>query len=154
MGLNRRSFENGIAWLGFASVVGGVILVILRALRVIDDESMPLALLMVAGGSALFYGFGCFRIWPGDEPAAGQRSAIWFVHQYWLNGFGSIVGWAAGAVLVKRYAETPVGEFTFSFGEFFLGLVAFLGLVGYLPFMATGFAVTVRELAKKILDKV
>jgi hypothetical protein len=54
-------------------------------------------------------------------------------------------------VLFKRFDE---GGLTVSAGEFLLAAAAFLGLIGHLPLMVTGFAGAVRELAKKILDKV
>ena len=150
--MTRKGFENGAAWLGFAGVVLGAILLALTALRMLDrDWSVPLSLALVVAGSCAFYGFGCFLIWPGDDPQPDQRSTIWFVHQYWVNACGALGGWASLFFLGRRYLD---GELTLSAGEFLLGAVAFLGLIGHLPLMITGIAFGIRDVAKKVLDKI
>jgi len=151
MGSGRKTFEDSVAWFGLAGAAAGGTFFVLASVGTVDESWRPVSAVVVGAGSALFYGFGCFRIWPHDDPSPGKRSAIWFVHQYWLNAFGAVVGWVATFVLMKRYGD---GDLTFSAGEFLLAVVAFLGLVGHLPFTVAGIAVAIRDLAKKILEKV
>jgi hypothetical protein len=53
---------------------------------------------------------------------------------------------------LRKYGDATT--MSFSVGDFLLAVVAFLGVIGHLPFMATGFAVAIREIARKALEKI
>jgi hypothetical protein len=99
----------------------------------------------LAGGFTVFYAAGCFGVWADKR----HEERVWLAHQYWLNGLGCFVGWVAVALLWKKYRTAGLvgNEWT----DFLLAVVAFLGLVGHLPFAATGLAVALRNIAMKAL---
>jgi hypothetical protein len=60
----------------------------------------------LAGGFSVFYGIGCFAVWYTEHPTTEDRKlreAAWFVHMYWMNSFGCLVGWFAAWLLHQRY---------------------------------------------------
>ena len=101
-----------------------------------------------AAGATAFYGFGCFGVWPGDDYTPEKRAAfrrIWFVHMYWMNGFGCLCGWGAARLAYLRFdSGVALGGV-----DLVLAVVAFLGLVGWLPYTLIGIAKAASNLAEK-----
>ena len=132
--LDRKKFENVAASVGLLTALGGGALLIAVGKNWLPGSSWGLrAFLMIVVGSSAFYGFGCFRIGPKDDPTPGEYSRLWFLHQYWLNALGCATGWLAVFLLLRKYND--VDTMPFSAGDVLLALVAFLGLIGHLPFM-------------------
>jgi hypothetical protein len=142
----NRPWETGCAWL--ALVLG----VALAAVVAVWPEEPWLRALSpfwcLAFGCSGFFGFACFRIWPDDDPGDEKRKErrTWLIYQYALNAFGSIVGWVVLRALIDR-----VGERTIDGIDFLLAAIAFIGLVGWLPFTVLGVAKGLTDLAKKAL---
>ncbi len=148
----RQKVEAHVAWIGLlAGIAVALILVAHSWIPSIPWHQPDAAFWSVAGGFAIFYGVGCFRVWPGDDPTS-PVSRTWLAHQYWLNGVGSLVGWVALYFLLQKYVHgESIGE---GAKDFALGLVAFLGITGHLPLTAVGIAVAIRDVAKKALAAV
>jgi hypothetical protein len=69
---------------------------------------------------------------------------------YWLNAFGCFVGWIAVRLLWTRYVNGgALGGM-----DVLLTLVAFLGLIGWLPYAVMGLAMATRNASAKLLDLV
>jgi hypothetical protein len=149
----RKAFENVAAVVALLAALAGASLLVAVGQDWLPQSWGLRAFLMVVAGSSAFYGFGCFRIWPSDDPKPGEHSRIWFLHQYWLNALGCATGWLAVFLLLRKYGSIVDAEISVSGGDVVLAIVAFLGLIGHLPFMATGIAVAIRDAAKKALEK-
>ncbi len=150
--MTRKTFENGATFAGLATALAGGLLLLLVGVDWLPQPWGLRGYLVIVVGSSSFYGFGCFHIWPNDDPKPGEHSWFWFAHQYWLNALGCATGWACVFLLLKKYVDDS-GASAFSGGDILVAAVAFLGLIGHLPLMVTGFAVAIREIAKKMLEK-
>ena len=56
---------------------------------------------------------------------------IGWLYKFWINFSGSMIGWFALYILIVFFNKTLLIGFTFA--HLFLFLVAFCGLVGFLP---------------------
>ena len=91
---------------------------------------------------SLFLGFFCFAIHGLDRKSYKLPAKI---QQVWLNFVGALVGWMALWFLVRQwwgawslpslYPEVPVH---WTWADFGLALVAFVGISGYLPYAVIG----------------
>jgi hypothetical protein len=67
-----------------------------------------------------------------QNPELLQHHWSWWLHQIWLNFFGSLVGWATAYYLIfYRYSRTPSPEINYA--DVFFILLALLGVCGFLP---------------------
>jgi hypothetical protein len=109
--------------------------------------------------ASLFYGWKAVEIFLSLSPSRTdadlhrhKKKWSWQLHQFWLNFFGSAVGWTClWFVIVKVWADVACDRFpSLSWGESALALVAFLGVTGYLPFTAVNLANTATSLIGKL----
>jgi hypothetical protein len=138
-----REWEGGLAVGGLVvGLVLGAAFVVVGAVQHSFECWGEAAFWCVAAGGTALYGFGCFRIWPGSKLAAA--GGIWHGHQYWLNGLGAAVGWGAVRLMWWRRTDFSNGY------DFLLGLIAFLGVTGFVPYTAAGIGAVLRDLIKKV----
>jgi hypothetical protein len=100
---------------------------------------------LVAGVASTLYSVFAFRIHgvPLPEHVSARR------HQHWFNFAGSLTGWFALWVLAPwNCLAAPCSAGSMTWGHFGLGVVAFLGITGYLPLAAFSAAVKVLESLK------
>src|ERR1700739_1930922 len=89
-----------------------------------------IAFLVVATVFSCFYGVKAVDALIGKQEG---KSWAWWVHQIWLNFFGSAVGWAAGYYLAF-YRLFPVHCYSFKIEDTVPILIALLGMTGLLPY--------------------
>jgi len=91
---------------------------------------------------SIFYGSCCWTIneldWDEmtrtkDTFRWDNGTLHWKWHQIWLNFLGSAVGWWAFWCFLVDYREHRNWHTSLTYIDFFLGLVAFLGVTGRLP---------------------
>lgn len=99
---------------------------------------------LVAGIASTLYSAFAYRIHTGGPQPTDSAVRC---HQYWFNFAGSLTGWFALWVLApwNCLAATCNVE-SMGWGQFALGVVAFLGVTGYLPLAAASAAVRGVEL--------
>lgn len=106
---------------------------------------------VIALAMSAFFGFMACRIfgvaWP--DSWAGR------LYQFWFNFTGSIVGWLALAIEVKRVLpqlETDAAPIL-SWVDAVLSLIAFGGVTGHLPMATMGIFVSTSRAAAALLKK-
>ncbi|MGA7514619.1 MAG: hypothetical protein WBW46_17120 [Candidatus Sulfotelmatobacter sp.] len=106
----------------------------------------------VAFLASIFHGVYCFEVHEIKDKAKYHTAAL--IQQWCFNFLGSLVGWIALWFLIRRsgglssflsYSLAAAG-----WSDFALGLVAFVGVSGYLPFATIANIRNVRELADKL----
>jgi len=95
--------------------------------------------------ASLFFGWKCFDI-HGVNIGDAHWSKRW--HQHWVNFVGSLFGWAAFWIVFRKVCiyPSPVGWFDAA-----MMAVAYIGIIGYIPFVAHSLMQGVTELTKKFL---
>jgi hypothetical protein len=83
-----------------------------------------------------------------------QPPPSWWWQQRWFNFLGSIVGWAALWVLIRRYWTYILGGCAPdpSLWDLLAGFIAFVGVTGYLPYTVYGFISSVYRVGHKLAD--
>ncbi len=106
----------------------------------------------VAFLASLFHGFYCFEVHGIKDKAKYHIAAL--IQQWCFNFIGSLFGWIALWLLVRRcgglssfLSYSPATE---RWSDFALAFVAFVGISGYLPFATITNIRNVRELADKL----
>ena len=76
------------------------------------------------------------------------------IYQVWLNFVGAAVGWIAIIVLYQDLAAQPIGRMVnaLTWSHWGLGLVGFVGMVGWLPATLSGLVNSLTVLGKAISD--
>jgi hypothetical protein len=91
---------------------------------------------LLAGVASAFYGCYGWRIFHADEGRWAKMSA-WRWHQIWRYSLASLAGWTAfwflARDLLARWEWIPL---SFSFSDFLLAAIAFLGMTGELARLA------------------
>lgn len=111
--------------------------------------------LIVALGASFFYGRYALDIF--EVKLALSWPQIW--HQRWLNFAGAFTGWVVvgllwqkfGACVVRGCADKPPD---FGAWDVISGLVAFVGVTGYLPMAVVGLAYGVAGSGVALFDVV
>jgi hypothetical protein len=99
-----------------------------------------------------FYGLGSTSVWRQPIPVDKDTPWLpWFVHQVWINGLGSAVGWGAAFWFYQRMTANTWKVEPLDVG---LAFVAFIGVTGWLPAAVTGFATALGTLARKAVEAV
>jgi hypothetical protein len=86
--------------------------------------------------------------------SGSSRPQLW--HERWLNLFGSLVGWVTGWLILVRHCGWPIQKCGGQPDGWDLigGLVAFVGVTGYLPYTIVGLISGVHKLAGELIKKV
>lgn len=100
--------------------------------------------------------YGAFAITIFVKVKGPPPSRPWFWHQRWLNFLGSIVGWLSSWLIILRHCGWPITscEGPPDAWDLIGGLIAFLGMTGYLPFTLLGLAAGLRAVGEKGSDLV
>lgn len=105
----------------------------------------------IAVAASLCYGYWATEIFQVKGTEKWPRS-VW-IHQFWLNFFGSVVGWATlYYLLVMRLRVFDKAPNTV-LGAVDIGLllVIFLGVTGHLPYTFVGIASGLNAVAERAL---
>lgn len=106
--------------------------------------------------ASLFYGLNAINIFFPKAKVQDTKSEHWSwkVHQFWLNFLGSLVGWIILYFLLKRidFLKGNNCSFVLSIRDFIYGLLAFIGITGYLPMTIVGLVNSVTSLAQKVIE--
>lgn len=96
------------------------------------------------------YGIFAFGIF--NEPKRYKIS--WYVHQFWFNFLGSLIGWLSLWILFKHLQCMPTYEIAsnLKLADFVLILTAFIGITGHLPKTVMGFILGIGKLADRLLS--
>jgi len=83
-----------------------------------------------------------------------QPPPSWWWQQRWFNFLGSIVGWAALRVLIRRYWTYILGGCAAdpNLWNLLAGFIAFVGVTGYLPYTVYGLISCVYRVGHKLAD--
>jgi hypothetical protein len=83
-----------------------------------------------------------------------QRPPSWWWQQRWFNFLGSIVGWAALWLLLRRYWTYILGRCGTDprLWDLLAGFIAFVGITGYLPYTVYGLISCVYRVGHKLAD--
>jgi hypothetical protein len=113
--------------------------------------SAPLVLSSIAVAASLFFGFKACEIFgvPWPRHWAGR------LYLFWFNFSGSLLGWAALAVLCHRLLPCFSGTCSIDLGvsTFALALVAFAGVTGHIPMATMGIFRALANLAQRIFSR-
>lgn len=103
---------------------------------------------LVGLGFSFFYGIKAaeiFQVQPVDKIS-------WRLHQFWLNFLGSVVGWITLWFVMERVvaALSNTRSLQFNFPTVLLFLLAFVGIIGFLPVTVVNLINSVGALVGKI----
>jgi hypothetical protein len=100
-----------------------------------------------------FFGWKAVEIF--KSKLAKPMSWPWWLYQIWFNFLGSLIGWLALWVLVRRYWTCIFCECTVnpSLWDLFAGFVAFIGVTGHLPYAVFGLISAVYIVGTKVAEK-
>lgn len=105
----------------------------------------------IALAASLCYGYGAPEIFQVKGTEKWPRS-VW-VHQFWLNFFGSVVGWATlyYALVIRLHVFDKAPNTAPGAIDIGLLLVTFLGVTGHLPYAFVGIASGLSAVAERAL---
>jgi hypothetical protein len=121
---------------------------------------------IVAIGASTFYGWKAVEIHSFSSATGGTSSGeaaesantpypwAWVVHQAWLNFLGAFVGWLALWILGRRFWDCVFGACSASPGgwDILSGLVAFVGMTGFLPGTVVSLVAGLSMLASRLSE--
>jgi hypothetical protein len=113
--------------------------------------SLNCAFLALGIAFSTWFGYKCFEIHEVTPPT--NRNGKF--QQYWFNFLGSIIGWAAGYLLLF-YRVLPNSQkvpLKFEVTDLILSGIFFIGASGYLPLAAMTNIIRVKELLERLLKK-
>ena len=83
-----------------------------------------------------------------------RKAKSWarYLHQFWLNFGGSVVGWVALWIITQKLAAILAAPETAApqWSDAALFFLAFLGITGYLPFAIITSVQAIKELISKV----
>ena len=96
-----------------------------------------------------FYGLKAFEIFQVNTV---DKPRSWKIHQIWFNFSGSIAGWIALWLLIRKILHCIMSSSfnTVDISDSMLFLLAFIGITGHLPYTIAGIIESLKELATKI----
>ena len=94
------------------------------------------------------------RRWLVNEPTGTRYTMTNLIYQVWLNFVGAAIGWIAIVVLYQDLAAYPTGRMVnaLTWSHWGLGLVGFVGMVGWLPATLSGLVNSLTAFVKAISD--
>lgn len=116
---------------------------------------MEYANLILVFGFFLSVFYGARAAWifmyPHPENPPRKTTKSWWIHQMWINFWGSFIGWICVYLLVFNLKDnvTLISQ-NFSFGLLSLFVVGVLGTMGFLPLTAWLLANSIAVLTRKI----
>ncbi len=122
--------------------------------------------------ASLFFGLACMSIhinskwhhqhgstlpirrWLVNEPTGTRYTMPHLIYQVWLNFVGAAIGWIAIIVLYQDLAAQPTGRMVnaLTWSHWGLGLVGFVGTVGWLPGILSGLVSSLAALAAALSE--
>ena len=122
--------------------------------------------------ASLFFGLACMSIhihskshhqhggtlpirrWLVNEPTGTRYTMPHLMYQVWLNFVGAAVGWIAIIVLYQDLSAQPTGRLvnTLTWSHWGLGLIGFVGTVGWLPATLSGLVNALTAFVKAMSD--
>ncbi len=114
---------------------------------------MKLLYPLLALGFSIFYASKAFEIF---GPKNDGRPSSWVFHQWWFDFLGSLAGWAALWLVIRRVVWSADQSQTIDLkaSDGLLAIVAFVGMTGHLPRLIYGLVQSVDEIAKKLMGLV
>ena len=101
---------------------------------------------------SVFYAWWAFDVFGVSKEG---KPWAWKAHTIWFNLAGSLVGWLALRVLIRRYSAYILGgpgTVDPNWSDLFVGFIAFVGITGYLPYTVSGIISSVYLIASKAYD--
>lgn len=122
-------------WYPYLIYISPVSLVIIIILVVYKEIAISLIYWLVAIVNICVYSYYAFEIHSIDTKMFKQNK--WYMYnQYWLNGLGAFVGWLALYVFIFfRLPNVDIAT-GIIWGDILILFVAFVGITGYLPYIA------------------